>query len=270
VGFLLSKLLPSLLYPLGASLLLQCLALAARRRRWSTPVATAGLLLLLLPSLPLVSRPLVRSLEDRAVSLTPAPLPRADVVLVLGGGLRPAGPPRLGVEVNESGDRLLGGVRLLRQRRAALLVVSGGRVSFTAADPRPPEAVNARRLAEELGVPATAILSLDTPRTTAEEATQFAAMARRHRWRSVLLVTSALHLPRATATFRQTLSPQTPTVQVWPVATDFLLEPPATSGGVTVGSLLLDLIPDAGSLALSTSVLREWIGLVVYRWRGQA
>ena len=37
-----------------------------------------------------------------------------------------------------------------------------------------------------------------------------------------------------------------------------------------MGSLLLDLIPDAGSLALSTSVLREWVGLVVYRWRGQA
>lgn len=158
----------------------------------------------------------------------------------------------------------------MRQRRAPLLVVSGGRVSFTAADPRPPEAVNARRLAEELGVPAAAILSLDTPRTTAEEATQFAVMARRHRWRSVLLVTSALHLPRATATFRHRLSRQRPAVRVWPVATDFLLEPPAGRGGVTVGSLLLDLIPDAGSLALSTSVLREWVGLVVYRWRGQA
>ena len=90
MGFLLSKLLPSLLFPLGASLLLQLLALAARRRRWSTPVATAGLILLVLPSVPLVSRPLVRSLEDRAVALTPVPLPRADVVLVLGGGLRPA------------------------------------------------------------------------------------------------------------------------------------------------------------------------------------
>lgn len=270
MGFLLSKLLPSLLYPLGISLLLQLLALVGRRRRWSPPLATAGLVLLALPSLPLVSRTLVRSLEDQAVALTPEPVPRADVVLVLGGGLRPGGRPRLGVEVNESGDRLLGGVRLLRQQRAPLLVVSGGRVSFTAADPRPPEAINARRLAEELGVAPAAILSLDTPRTTAEEARQFAGLARRRHWRSVLLVTSALHLPRATATFRHTLARQAPAVRVLPVATDFLLEPPDGSGAATVGSLLLDMVPDAGSLALSTSVLREWMGLMVYRYRGQA
>lgn len=270
MGFLLSKLLPSLLYPLGVSLLLQLVALVGRRRRWSPPLATAGLIVLVLPALPLVSRPLVRSLEGQAVALTPEPLPRADVVMVLGGGLRPGGRPRLGVEVNESGDRLLGGVRLLRQQRAPLLLVSGGRVSFTAADPRPPEAFNARRLAEELGVDPAAILSLDTPRTTAEEAGQFATLARRRRWRSVLLVTSALHLPRATAAFRHTLAREAPAVQVLPVATDFLLEPPAGSGSVTMGSLLLDLIPDAGSLALSTSVLREWIGLAVYRWRSQA
>ena len=86
MGFLLSKLLPLLVYPLGAGLLLMGLGVLGRRRRWGPGLSAAGLGLIWLASMPWLSRQLVRNLEDRAVRLTPTTLPSADAVLVLGGG----------------------------------------------------------------------------------------------------------------------------------------------------------------------------------------
>ena len=106
------------------------------------------------------------------------------------------------MEVGEAGDRLLTGVDLMRQGRAPWLLVSGGRVSFAADDPASSEARSAAALARTLGVPQGQILLSEQARTTAEEASALNEMARRRGWRSVLLVTSATHLPRSVATFR--------------------------------------------------------------------
>ncbi|MEA5417362.1 YdcF family protein, partial [Synechococcus sp. BA-132 BA5] len=96
MGFLLSKLLPLGLYPLGLALLLQIAGLLSRQRRLGPVLSSVGIVLLWLAATPLVSRQLVWGLEERAARLTPSPIPKADAVLVLGGGLRPALPPRPG------------------------------------------------------------------------------------------------------------------------------------------------------------------------------
>lgn len=274
MGFLLSKLLPLALYPLGLALLLLSAALLGRRRRWGVWLGGSGLLLLWLASLPLISRELIWSLEERASRLVPSPLPRADAVLVLGGGVRPALAPRRQVELAEAGDRLLTGIDLLRRGRAPLLVVSGGRVGFTAADPSPPEAESAARLALALGVPPQRLLrnlgpGPEGPRNTGEEAEALAALARRRGWRSLLLVTSASHLPRALATFQRRL-PADLDLHLIPVACDYLLPARGHSGQLTPASLLLDLLPSAEALAGTTLALREHAGLLVYRLRGWA
>lgn len=272
MAFLLSKLLPLGLYPLGLGLMLQLAGLLGRRRRWGTWAGAGGLALLWLASLPLVSRELVWSLEEQASRLSPVTLPRADAVLVLGGGLRPALAPRRGVEVGEAGDRLLTGITLLRRGVAPLLVVSGGRVSFAAADPSPAEADSALRLARELGVPAGRMLrnpgpGPDGPRNTVEEADALAALARQRGWRSLLLVTSATHLPRAVATFQRRL-PVSLGLRLIPVACDYQLPSRQLLGRATAVSLLLDLLPSADALASTTLVLREYAGLLAYRLRG--
>ena len=64
--------------------------------------------------MPVTSRQLIWGLEEQAAALTPQAIPNADAIVVLGGGLKPALPPRRGVEVSEGGDRLLTGVRLMR------------------------------------------------------------------------------------------------------------------------------------------------------------
>jgi uncharacterized SAM-binding protein YcdF (DUF218 family) len=263
MGFLLSKLLPLLLYPLGLSLVLLLTAQLGRGRRWSGWVAGGGMALLWISAMPLTARQLVWGLEERSAALTPATVPRADAVLVLGGGLQAPLPPRRAVEVSEAGDRLLTGVRLMRAQRAPLLLVSGGRVTFRNDDPAPPEAVAARSLAIELGVAANRILLSDQARTTAEEAEAIDRLARQRGWRSVILVTSAIHMPRSLATFQRRTN-----LTVIPVACDYLLPARNQLGASTPGSLLGSLLPDAGSLQMNTVVIKEHLGLLAYRLKG--
>ncbi len=265
MGFLLSKLLPQLLYPLGLGLLLQLSGqLAGQRwRRLGQGLGWGGLGLIWLCALPITSRQLIWGLEEPAAALTPSPLPRADAVVVLGGGLRPALPPRQGVEVAEGGDRLLTGLRLLRRGQAAHLVTSGAQVSFTAHDPAAPEALSARALALELGAQPGQILVNQASRNTAEEAVHIGALARQQGWRRVLLVTSGFHMQRSLATFRARNG-----LEVIPVSCDFQLPARESWGSPTLASLALDLLPDAHALALSTLALKEHLGLTLYRLRG--
>ena len=262
MGFWLSKMLPQLLYPLGLSLLLQWIALLNRQRRWAPGLSASGLLLLTVPSLPLVSDALLRPLEQEATSLTPKVIPSADVVLVLGGGIRPAGPHGLGVEIGDAGDRLLTGVRLLRQQKARQLITSGGQVSFRRDDPTPTEAHLARELALELDVPANAIIINGASKSTAQEAAALQTMALKRGWKRLLLVTSAFHMPRAFASFRQL-----PGIAVIPVASDYRLKP---GGKATIKSIVLGLVPSAKALEQSTMVIKEHLGMMVYRFRNQA
>lgn len=264
MGFILSKLLPLGLYPLGLALLLQLAALLGRRRRWSPWLAATGIAILWIPATPLVSRELTWGLERRSTALTPRVIPKTDAIVVLGGGLRPALPPRRTVEVNEGGDRLLTGLALLRQGKAPLLVFTGGKVKLTAGDPAASEARSAAVLAGELGLPSSRMLLLEQPRNTAEEARALAKLAQARGWRSVLLVTSATHLPRAVATFRRLGGPLT----VVPVACDYQQPAREQRGALTAASLLEDLLPDAEDLHQSTVALKEHLGLLVYRMRG--
>lgn len=265
MGFLLSKLLPLALYPLGLALLLQLSALVGRRRRWAGWVSGAGLGLLWISAMPFTARQLVWGLEERSAALTPDPLPKADAIVVLGGGLRPALSPRRSVEVGEAGDRLLMGLRLIRQGKAPLLVVSGGQVSFTVSDPAPPEALSARALAIELGMKPSAVVANARSLTTAEEARDIGKLGKRRGWQSVLLVTSATHLPRALASFERLSH-----LRVVPVACDFQFASRTLWGQPTAGSVLKDVLPDAEALSISSVVLKEYLGLLSYRLLGHS
>lgn len=274
LGFLLSKLLPLLLYPLGLGLLLQLVAfgLAHRGRRHlssqrgpraSLWLSGTGIGLIWLFAMPLISRQLIWGLEEQAAILTPSQLPKADAVVVLGGGLQPALPPRQGVEVAEGGDRLLRGMQLVRRGLAPLLVTSGGRVSFTSNDQAPPEAVWAQNLAIELGLPANRILLNPSSRTTAEEARDIGTLGKQRGWTRVLLVTSAFHMPRSLASFRKRSG-----LTVIPVSCDYQLPGRAYYGKPSLGNTLKGLLPDAEALYLSSLALKEHLGLAAYRLRG--
>ena len=265
MGFFLSKLLPQLIYPLGLGLLLQLIAIGGRKQRWALPLSITGWLVIAVPAMPVVSDALLRQLEDQAAALTPKSIPPADAVLVLGGGIRPAPAKGLGVEVNEAGDRLLCGVRLWKQGTAPVLITSGARVSFKPNDPIAPEAALSQQLAEELGVPASAVLLNDQARTTAREAQRINQLASEEGWNQLILVTSAFHMPRAWASFQRQSD-----LEIIPVACDYRLDPQSKDQRLSWRELLIDLIPSSSALNQTTQVLKEHLGLLVYKLRGQA
>jgi uncharacterized SAM-binding protein YcdF (DUF218 family) len=98
-------------------------------------------------------------------------------------------------------ERFLEGAALARRHPEAKVVFTGGNPSLFGDDP--PEAFYAVQLFEQLGVPKERIVLEDKSRNTAENA----AFTRRmldpkpgERW---LLVTSAMHVPRAVGAFRK-------------------------------------------------------------------
>ena len=115
-----------------------------------------------------------------------ARLAPADAVVALGGGLDDGalGAPSL--------QRTIEGIRLVRRGLAPLILFTG--------EPWEPE--TRARLAQELGVPAAAILTA-TVNTTHEEALAAATLLRPRGVRSVLLVSSSLHLVRAGGAFER-------------------------------------------------------------------
>ena len=118
-------------------------------------------------------------------------------------------------------------------------------------------------MARWLGVDANRILMSDQARNTAEEARALQTIAKARNWHSVLLVTSARHLPRSVATFRQLTA-----LKIVPVACDFHVVNQASTGSGTAASLLDDVLPSAGALSNTSTNLRELMGLVVYKLRG--
>src|SRR6476646_9319910 len=106
------------------------------------------------------------------------------------------------------------------------------------------------------GVPPDSIIIERRSRNTHENAINTAAIWRERHFRSGLLVTSATHMPRAIASFRKAGLDVAP----WPA--DLLGGYPPTS--------VFDFLPDANALETTTTAIKEWLGLAVYRLRGWA
>jgi uncharacterized SAM-binding protein YcdF (DUF218 family) len=253
-----SKLLPPLIFPPGLNiiLLLAALLLWKRRRVLSTTLAVLSILSLYAVSTPLVSDALDAGLESKYPSVDINTLPKADAIVVLGGYLRTAGGTRRYSEFMEAADRLWMGSMLYRAGKAPTVLLSGGNVDFLGYRGTA-EAVAAKELLEQWGVPADAILVEPQSQNTHENAAFSKPILSAHGARKLLLVTSAYHMPRSVAIFRQE------GMQVTPVATDYLT-------GWGQPELVFQLLPDAEALARSKIALREWMGLIVYRIRGWA
>ena len=107
-----------------------------------------------------------------------------DVIIVLGG-------PRRALA-----RRAAQGIRLLEAGRADMLLLSGrGREDWVEADAMRDQALAA-------GVPDARLVLEDQSRTTLENALFSARIMAARGWTSALVVTDALHLPRALLAFR--------------------------------------------------------------------
>ncbi|HEY9672947.1 MAG TPA: YdcF family protein [Waterburya sp.] len=257
----LSKLLPLFLYPLGLVCLLMAVALIMwwRRSRWvPLPVALA-LLVLLLAGNSWVANSLVQSLEWQ--QLPPKSLPTADAIVILGGATRPAFPPRPGVDLSDRGDRIFYGAQLYREGKAPLVIPSGGRISWRGGGPS--ESADMAEILNVLGVPPTAIVQDPTSLNTHQNAVNVQRIMQERGLRRILLVTSAMHMPRSLRIFQRL------GIDAIPAPTDFLVtQQELEESNSSPQATILSLVPDTDRLDLTTQALKEYLGMVVYRLRG--
>ena len=250
----LSKILSLLIHPLVLGLLLGATGgvVAVWWRRWGVSLVGLGLLAVWIPATPFVADGLQGTLESAFPPAPVADAPSVDAIVVLGGAIGAPRPPRIYPDLSGAADRVWHAARLYRAGKAPVIVASGGTLPWR--DQRFREAEAMQALLTTWGVPADAVLLESQSANTFQNATNTARIAERRGFDRVLLVTSALHMRRALATFRAAGVPAVP------AATDHRV----VHGRTT----LLDVVPDAGALSASTAAIREYVGYLVYDWRG--
>lgn len=248
---LLTKILSQMVYPLLASLLLAAgagILLWRGRRRSGALLLAVALGWLWLWSTPVVGDWLRATLEQRYPPTPLEQVPTADAIVVLGGGVEAAAPPgRLDPNLGAAADRIWHAARLYRAGKAPRVLASGGNLPWSGIER--PEASVMAELLQELGVPAAAILREPNSRTTRENRDRSWPILRANGIHRILLVTSALHMPRALALFRAT------DLEVIPAPTDFEIHSPNNANP-------LRWLPDAQALADSSRAVKEYLG----RW----
>ncbi|HZP65763.1 MAG TPA: YdcF family protein [Rudaea sp.] len=238
-----------LFFPLGAALLLGfALALGGRRLPRALRFSLTFVeLLLILAMTPLGANALVWQVESRVPDpdACTAPLPQAIVVLSAGFDRAPTSETDFAALAGDSLKRTIAGVELWRRAPQSELVFAGGGPFGIA------ESALLARYAEQLGVPAASIRREERSQTTWENAEQLHASTPALPSR-IWLVSSALHLPRASLAFRA--NGFDPCLY----ASDRRYLPP---GGLGY------FLPQASALAKAEAAIHELVGEVAYRLR---
>lgn len=257
----LSKFLPLLVYPVGlAAILILVALLTARRPVWQRISLLLALALLVVGGNRWVAAALMYSLEWR--NIPNGEIPNADAIVLLGGGTQSRFYPRPLVEINSAGDRIIYAAWLYRQGKAEHILVTGGKIDWLNLESSPSQ--DTAQLLEMLQVPSEALWLEGESQNTYENATNSRSILEENGARRIILVTSAAHMPRAAALFRQQ------GFEVIPAPTDFRITS-ADWDQLRSGSLqahIINLIPTAENLGLTSTAIREYIGLLIYTLRG--
>jgi uncharacterized SAM-binding protein YcdF (DUF218 family) len=251
----LSSFLTNLVIPLNLCivlLLIGAVFFVIRRRKLAFFCAAMGLGWAIFWSLPASSLWAGGRLEQLYPYHDPGSLPTTQAIVVLGGST--ANSRHNWFESYDSTravQRVDTAAQLFHEGRAPLIVLSGA-----ALDGNVSEAQIMANALKQQGVPADS-LALETESfTTHENGLYTAAELKRRKIDRVLLVTSALHMPRAVAVFSKQgitaiAAPSRPQITV-----------PDSSPRFSFWQ------PDLRTLAASRSIVKEYVGLLVYWIRG--
>jgi uncharacterized SAM-binding protein YcdF (DUF218 family) len=250
MGLLLHKILPVFFLPVGFCGGLILCGLFRKRRTW----AIVGVLLLFLFSLPVVGDWLMKFPEKRFPHLEIADTPKADAIVVLSGAIRQTPSSWKRPMFSGAIDRFESGMSLLLAEKAPTIVFTRGQVPWS--KERPPEGEELKSIALSRGVRTEQIVLTGIVGDTRAEANEVARIAHEQRWKRILLVTSAYHMPRSELAFRRR------GLEVVAFPCDY------HSSVVSQPFGILDFLPIAGGLQYSETAIREWYGYWFYRlWK---
>ncbi|MGN0856432.1 MAG: YdcF family protein [Candidatus Spyradenecus sp.] len=218
------------------------------RRQWKPAIlmvlALAGLLTL---STPWISIRLGTSLERRYPPQPMGVLPKADAIILLGGGIGPIEPGTYFPECFPAADRVVMAARLYHAGKAPLIIPTG--YGATRAE---------KPLLEAMQVPTSAILCETAARDTAENATYTFDLLRARKCKRALVVTSAWHLPRTMMLF------QADDIEFIPVGCDY----EATLAAIQFArSPMWQKLPAVATLAQTSVYIKEYLGILFYSFR---
>ncbi len=258
------KLAKFLVYPytwlflwLGVLTLLVFSPTSPRRLRWIRVLSIASCFIVFIFGNSLGAGTLVGYLEEKARPFDPSMAREFDAIVVLGGGIRSQGTLRPTTELSApSMRRTICGVSLYQQGWAPRLFLSGGDTSIFGVGPK--ESLEMKQLARRFGIPEEVIVVDTRSRTTYENAIEAKRL-----WgeANVLVVTSARHIPRALALFRN----QGLEATGYPCGYESKNRP----GEMSVSNPF-NFIPGVWALSGSTQALNEFVGRFVYWLVGEA
>ena len=257
----LSKFLPAMIYPIGLiCVLLSVGLLLSKQTKILRMILFLTLIILFLGGNRWVALNLARSLEWRY--MPPDPVPHVEALVVLGGGTEAKEYPRQIAEINSAGDRIIYAAYLYRQGKADAILVSGGLLDWEEHASTPAEEM--RDLLQMMGVPANSIWLETQSRDTRENAAFSAKILNDRRIDRILLVTSASHMPRAVKLF------EAQGFEVIPAPVDYRVSQRDIEQlrRLDIRSLILGSIPSAENLQMTTSVMKEYLGMMIYAIRG--
>ena len=254
---LLDKILTGIFSPLGimfGAAILALIMLTRGRRRGPIILLTFLIVWGWVWSTPFLGSVLLGGLAERNRYLPQhaEEFPTGDAIVVLGGGVWPVSGARVYPDLNSGADRIWHAARLYHAGKAPLIIASGGNV--WPRRQRQSEADAMRVVLTAFGVPDDAIVTEDRSRNTRQNATFTADLVASRGIRRVLLVTSALHMPRAEAAFKRV------GFDVVPAAVDFIRR--------FNSPWILKILPRATFLRANSRLFREHLGHLVYRLKG--
>lgn len=249
-----STFLTNLVIPLNLAitlLVIAALLLLVRLRKLAALVAACAVVWVLFWSLPASSLWAGGRLEQLYPHQDPASVPQAQAIVVLGGitagGRHNWFEP---IDSDQTVHRVDTAADLYHEHRAPYVIVSGAALEGSVSEAQ----IMANALQRQ-GVPSDAILKEENSYTTYENALYTAELLRNRHLDDIILVTSALHMPRAMAVFREQgltpiPAPSPPQITV-PSRTGFWFWQPSLQ------------VLDA-----SRSIIKEYVGMLVYWLRG--
>ena len=248
----LTKVLSLFVYPLSLGVFLIGLSLLGQLRgnRAAAGLYTFfALVVLYYPSTEFGVEAIAKPLEARYPAFSPEELPEGDTIVVLGGGIEAEGVYGRWGDLNQASDRVVSAAELWHAKKAPKIIVSGGSTQGPLS-----EASRMADLLQRMGVPATAIRLEEKSLNTEGNAREVAALVDTSS-PHILLVTSSLHMRRASALFtaqgfRVTASP-----------TDHRV--PRYSDAVP------GWMPRIKHLDTSTAAIHEWVGYWVSKQLGR-
>lgn len=203
---------------------------------------------LIVMSLPAVSNAIGYSLERRYPETPLAEIPKADAIVLLGGGLGGIGQGNLYPECYAAADRVLMAARLYHAGKAPVIIPTGTGAAYAE-----------KPVLETMQVPSSAILCETEARDTAENAAYTVNLLREKGYKKVLLVTSAWHMPRSMMLFGTAKD-----VEFIPVGCDY--EATIETRMASERAIWYKM-PNMMAGGMAGVYVKEWLGILFYSFR---